>query len=95
MARPKARHKNVKQLFTLPPLMKARLDAQAAYETESQDEEVPSAVIIRAGLAMYFREHPLPDGYFKKYIESIEDEKERRKLLELLEKQAKSDIYKP
>ena len=50
----------------------------------NQDEEVPSAVIIRAGLAMYFREHPLPDGYFKKYIESIEDEEEE-KALELLE----------
>lgn len=95
MARPKAKHKNVKQLFTLPPLMKARLEAQAEYETEKKREEVPVAVLIRAGIEKYFRENPLPDGYLKEYIENIKDEKERNELLELLEKQADNTIFKP
>lgn len=96
MARPRAKHKNVKQLFTMPPLMKARLEAQALYETEQKEEEVPVAVLIRAGLEKYFRENPLPDGYLKEFIESIEDDKEREELLQLLEKQGNNNnIYKP
>lgn len=95
MARPKAKHKNVKQLFTMPPLMKARLDAQAAYETESRSKEVPSAAIIRAGLEMYFKDNPLPDGYFKEFIQNNGDEKERNELLELLNKMSDNTIFKP
>jgi len=96
MARPRAKHKNVKQLFTMPPLMKARLEAQALYETEQKEEEVPVAVLIRAGLEKYFRENPLPDGYLKEYIQSIEDEKEREELLQLLDKMGDSNgIFKP
>ncbi len=95
MARPKSKYKNIKQLFTMPPLMKARLEAQAVYETEKRNEEVPVAVLIRAGLEKYFRENPLPDGYLKEYIQNIQDEKERKELLELLEKQADNTIFKP
>ena len=97
MARPKAKYKNTTTVFSLPPLMKARLDAQAMYESEQSYEEVSQATIIRSGLEMYLREKPLPDGYFKRYIESIEDEKKRPELLQLLAKQSGSDnvLYKP
>jgi len=99
MARPKAEFKNVKFLITLPPLMKARLDAQVKYESKRQQKEVPVAVLVRAALEKYFKENPLPDGYFNEHLERIKDETERTKLFKqqqlILDFQKDNIIYKP
>jgi hypothetical protein len=97
MARPKAKYKNEKFLFTLSPLMKARLDAQADWETKQQADEmeISRGMILRKGLEVYLRSNKLPEGYLEEYIRANYDEEQQEKLFEMLHQQRKvnNEIY--